>query len=104
MPLEKKILYRPGTWNSNRAMKRILLDSDNNSFLDVCPQDLDPQSFGSSEQSTLDNPTGARASDLTENPQVYLDLANPTASRQNERKQLGESYSPQMLKNDKGKL
>lgn len=57
MPLEKEILYRPSIWNSNRAMKRILLDSDNNSFLDACPQNLNPQSSGTSEHNTLDNPT-----------------------------------------------
>ena len=84
-------------------MKRILLDSDNNSFPDACPQNLDPQSSCTSEESTLDNSTGARASDLTENPQVYLDLATSTATRLNEMKQVGESYSPQILKNDKGK-
>ena len=37
MPPENKILCRPGTWNSNRALSRILVDGDNNSFLVASP-------------------------------------------------------------------
>jgi len=84
-------------------VKRILLDGDNNSFLVASPQPLNTQPSDTSEPSILHNLTGIRASDLSENPQVYLDLANSTATLQNERKQFEELHSPQMLENEKGK-
>ena len=102
MPLEGEILYRPGTWKLSRAVKTILLDGDHNSFLVASPQPLDTQPSNTSEPSILDDLTGISDSDLSENPQVHLDLATTTATRQNERKQLGVSHSPQMLENKKG--
>ncbi len=64
-------------------MKRILLDSDKNSFLVTYSQTLNLESSDISEQSTLDNLMMTRVHNLIKNPQVYLDLAYSTATHQN---------------------
>jgi len=64
-------------------MKRILLDSDKNSFLVTYSQTLNLESYDISEQSTLDNLMMTRVHNLIKNSQVYLDLAYSTATHQN---------------------